>query len=124
MLLFVVFVLPLTAQEESSISHDIIATYSIVAWDSLTGDLGVAVQSKFLGVGAVVPYAKSGVGAIATQAFANTEYGPQALEMLERGMSAQQVVDSFIKYDTSASSRQLGVVDAHGGSAAYTGTSC
>ena len=124
LLLTVLTVLPLSAQEKPTIPENIVATYSIVAWDSATGDLGVAVQSKFLGVGAVVPFAKAGIGAIATQAFANTEYGPRGLELLERGMSAQQVVDSLIKYDSSASSRQLGVVDVRGGSAAYTGTSC
>ncbi|MDI6767223.1 MAG: DUF1028 domain-containing protein [Bacteroidota bacterium] len=101
-----------------------VATYSIVGWDSITGDLGVAVQSKFLGVGAVVPYAKAGVGAIATQAFANPTFGPRGLELLEKGMSAKEVVEILISSDTSARLRQLGVVDANGNSFSYTGSAC
>lgn len=103
---------------------DPVATYSIVGWDSATGDLGIGVQSKFLGVGAVVPFARAGVGAIATQAFANTEFGPLGLQLLAAGLSAQQVVDSLVRIDTGISSRQFGVVDAHGGSASYTGKNC
>ena len=101
-----------------------IATYSIVAWDSLTGDLGVAVQSKFLGVGAVVPYAKAGVGAIATQAFANTTYGPEGLKFLEQGLDARRVVETLIAADSGANRRQLGVIDAQGKSFSYTGALC
>ena len=104
--------------------RQVVATYSIVGWDSVTGDLGVAVQSKFLGVGAVVPYAKAGVGAIATQAFANTTFGPEGLRMMEQGLSPQIVVEGLTKSDSGASMRQLGIVDAQGNSYAYTGTGC
>ncbi|MBI4546720.1 MAG: DUF1028 domain-containing protein [Ignavibacteriae bacterium] len=101
-----------------------VSTYSIVAWDSITGDVGVAVQSKFLAVGAVVPYAKAGIGAIATQAWANTTYGPRGVEMLESGMNAQQVVEMLISGDTGANQRQVAVVDARGNAFAYTGSGC
>lgn len=101
-----------------------VATYSIVARDPETGDLGVAVQSKFLAVGAVVPWAKAGVGAIATQAYANTQFGPEGLELLGRGMTARDAVDSLIHMDGDAASRQLGIVDAAGNAYAHTGTAC
>ena len=99
-------------------------TYSIVARDSLTGDLGVGVQSKFLAVGAVVPYAKAGVGAVATQAFANTTFGPDGLDLLEQGKTAQDAVEILIQQDTAANRRQLGIVDAQGNAYAFTGAGC
>lgn len=105
-------------------ASDYVATYSIVGWDSITGDLGVAVQSKFLAVGAVVPYAKAGVGAIATQALANTGFGRDGLELLKLGFDAQQCVDSLIAADSGKESRQLGIVDARGNSAGFTGRGC
>ena len=107
-----------------NVNSKVVATYSIVAWDSATGDLGVAVQSKFLGVGAVVPYAKAGVGAIATQAWANTTYGPEGLQLLEQGLSPQLVVVGLTKLDSNANRRQIGVVDAQGNSYAFTGSGC
>ena len=103
---------------------DVVATYSIIGWDSLTGDLGVAVQSRFLAVGAVVPYAKAGVGALATQAWANTEYGPRGLESLENGLSPREVVETLLKSDPGSSKRQIGIVDARGYAYAYTGSGC
>jgi uncharacterized Ntn-hydrolase superfamily protein len=102
----------------------VVATYSIVAWDSATGDLGVAVQSKFLGVGAVVPYARAGVGAVATQAWANTTFGPKGLLLLEQGNDAQRVVETLLATDTGSAARQIGVVSARGGAYAFTGSSC
>jgi uncharacterized Ntn-hydrolase superfamily protein len=107
----------------SSQSYNI-GTYSIVGWDSVTGDLGIAVQSKFLGVGAVVPYAKAGVGAIATQAFANTTFGPKGLSLLEKGLSAEEVVATLLAGDSGISERQIGLVDAKGNSFAHTGSKC
>ncbi len=101
-----------------------VGTYSIVARDPATGDLGVAVQSKFLGVGSVVPWAKANVGAIATQARANTTFGPEGLRMLGYGWTAQEVADSLILADEERDVRQLGIVDAMGNSAAYTGREC
>ena len=98
-------------------------TYSIVAWD---GDQrwGAATQSKFLAVGSVVPWAAAEVGAIATQAYANPRYGPEGLELLRRGLSAEEVVEHLTGGDNGREHRQVGVVDAHGGSASFTGVEC
>ncbi|MBI1803195.1 MAG: DUF1028 domain-containing protein [Ignavibacteriae bacterium] len=121
---FLVLIVHFGFAQTSIERHDVVATYSIVAWDSATGDLGVAVQSKFLGVGAVVPFAKAGVGAVATQAFANTTYGPRGLALLDSGMMAQQVVEALTQNDSDRSRRQVGIVDAHGNAFAYTGSGC
>lgn len=99
-------------------------TYSIVALDPVTGDLGVAVQSKFLAVGAVVPWARAGVGAIATQSFANVAYGPDGLGHLAEGLTAADTLRRLIAADELREERQAGVVDARGGSATHTGGSC
>jgi uncharacterized Ntn-hydrolase superfamily protein len=99
-------------------------TYSIVARDPETGDLGVAVQSKFLAVGNVVPWARAGVGAIATQAFANVEYGPRGLALLAEGHSADEVLRRLVAADDGRDHRQAGIVDAQGRSASHTGPEC
>lgn len=99
-------------------------TYSIVARDAATGDLGIAVQSKFLAVGAVVPWARAGVGAIATQSFANVAYGPDGLAMLADGASAQETLDRLVAADSLRDQRQAGIVDAHGRGATHTGKHC
>jgi uncharacterized Ntn-hydrolase superfamily protein len=99
-------------------------TYSIVARDPETGDLGVAVQSKFLAVGAVVPWARAGVGAIATQAFANVDYGPEGLRLLAEGHAADEVLRRLVAADDGREHRQAGVVDAAGRSASHTGRDC
>jgi uncharacterized Ntn-hydrolase superfamily protein len=99
-------------------------TYSIVALDPATGDLGIAVQSKFLAVGAVVPWAQAGVGAIATQAFANVAYGPDGLASLGGGLPASEVLARLVAADDQREQRQAGVVDRHGGSATHTGRRC
>ena len=99
-------------------------TFSIVAYDPQNGDLGVAVQSKFLAAGNVVPWAKAGVGAIATQSWANTSYGPRGLEMMAEGTPAQEVVARLIEEDDDRALRQVGVVDARGNVAAFTGEEC
>jgi|GEM_PF-243153 len=101
-----------------------VATYSIVAYDPETGDLGVAVQSKFFGVGAVVPFAKAGVGAIATQSYANTHYGTKGLAMMAKGFSAEGAVHELTKNDDARDVRQVGMVDAAGRPAAFTGEKC
>jgi uncharacterized Ntn-hydrolase superfamily protein len=98
-----------------------VATFSIVAFDPETGDLGVAVQSKFFGVGSVVPWARAGVGAIATQAFANTTYGPEGLDLLASGLAPEEVVKKLTSADEGRDRRQLGIVDHRGSAAAYTG---
>ena len=99
----------------------IVATFSIVAYDPKTHNLGVAVQSRFLAVGAVVPWAKAGVGAIATQAYANTSYGPNGLKLLESRLSVQETLDKLIEADDGRAHRQVGIIDAKGNAAAYTG---
>jgi len=101
-----------------------VATFSIVAFDPDTQELGVAVQSRFLGVGAVVPWAKAGVGAIATQSFANTTYGPKGLELLAQGKTAQQVIEELTKDDRAKEQRQVGIVSAKGEAATFTGSKC
>jgi len=103
---------------------EIVATYSIVACDLDAEQWGVAVQSKFLAVGSVVPWAEPHVGAVATQAYANPRYGPQGLELLRDGVSAEEVVERLTKADDGRDHRQLGVVDAQGGAATYTGKEC
>jgi uncharacterized Ntn-hydrolase superfamily protein len=100
------------------------STFSIVGADPKTGEVGVAVQSKFLSVGAVVPFVRSGAGAIATQAFANTAYGPKALDLLSRGASPEQVAAELVAGDAGRDDRQFGIVAADGRSATFTGTRC
>lgn len=103
---------------------EIVATFSIVGFDPETGELGVAVQSKFIGVGSVVPWAKAGVGAIATQSLANTSYGPEGLALLEKGYTAQEVIRILTDGDEDRGLRQVGIVDAKGNSATFTGDDC
>jgi uncharacterized Ntn-hydrolase superfamily protein len=98
-------------------------TYSIVAYDSVTGDLGIAVQSKFPNVGGLVPWAKAGIGAVATQSLSNTDYGEQGLELLARGATAPEAMRIIMRSDTRPSQRQVGMVDAHGNAASWTGDS-
>ena len=100
------------------------STFSIVGFDPKTKDLGVAVESKFVAVGAVVPFARAGVGAVATQSYANTTYGPKALTMLKQDVAPKDVLQRLVKSDKEAAQRQAGVVDAKGRSASYTGKEC
>src|SRR6266545_3185983 len=100
------------------------STFSIVAFDPKTKDLGVAVESKFVAVGAVVPFARSGVGAVATQSYANTAYGPKALAMMRRGLAPKDVLEKLLATDEDAAQRQVGLVDARGRTASYTGKKC
>jgi uncharacterized Ntn-hydrolase superfamily protein len=99
------------------------ATFSIVAIDPVTGDLGIAVASRYFAVGAVVPWAEAGVGAVATQAGVNVGYGPRALELLRQGLTAQQVLDKLLAEDTfpRKDARQVAIVDAKGNVAVFTG---
>ena len=102
----------------------LVATYSIAACDLAAGRWGVATQSKFLGVGSVVPWAEPTVGAVATQAYANPRYGPDGLALLREGLAAEEVVERLTSADDGREHRQLGVVDAEGGSASFTGGEC
>lgn len=99
-------------------------TFSIVARDPQTGELGIAVQSKFLAVGAVVPWARAGVGAIATQSWANTSYGLRGLALLEQGLSAQETLAQLIGNDEGRANRQVGIVPAIGDAVSFTGDEC
>ncbi|MBD8069468.1 DUF1028 domain-containing protein [Bacillus sp. PS06] len=99
-------------------------TFSIVGFDPKTNELGIAVQSKFLGVGAVVPWAKAGVGAVATQSYANTSYGPNGLELMAAGKTAQETLDQLVTDDSDREFRQVGIVDANGNAATFTGSKC
>ncbi|MGZ8811763.1 MAG: DUF1028 domain-containing protein [Thermoanaerobaculia bacterium] len=101
-----------------------VATFSIAARDPQTGEMGVAVASRFFSVGSVVPYAKAGVGAIATQANANVTWGPHGLELLERGATADEVLKVLLRTDSDPSARQAGIVGADGSSVSYTGPKC
>lgn len=101
-----------------------VSTFSIGGRDPETGDLGIAVQSRFLGVGAVVPWARTGVGAIATQSWANTSYGPKGLELLAQGRSPDEVIAALTGSDEHSALRQVGIVDANGRSATFTGSEC
>ncbi|QOR66476.1 DUF1028 domain-containing protein [Cytobacillus suaedae] len=99
-------------------------TFSIVGFDPKTKELGIATQSKFLGVGAVVPWAVAGVGAVATQSYANTSYGPNGLDLMASGKSAQETLDILTSNDDQRELRQAGIVDANGNSATFTGEKC
>src|SRR5882672_3044900 len=98
-------------------------TYSIVAFDSTTRDLGIAVQSKFPNVGGIVPWARAGVGAVATQSLGNTDYGEKGLELLAQGATAPEAMRIIMRRDPQPSQRQVGMVDARGNSASWTGDS-
>jgi uncharacterized Ntn-hydrolase superfamily protein len=99
-------------------------TFSIVAHDPVKKEWGVGVASKFLAVGAVVPWAKAGVGAIATQSFANTQYGTKGLDLLSQGKSAEEVIKILTDRDDGKNVRQVGIVDAKGNAATFTGANC
>ena len=102
----------------------VVATYSICACDLEAKQWGVAVQSKFLAVGSVVPWAEPSVGAVATQAYANPRYGPEGLALLREGLSAEETVRRLTDADADRAQRQLGIVDGEGRAASYTGVDC
>jgi uncharacterized Ntn-hydrolase superfamily protein len=99
-------------------------TFSIVGYCPNEKEWGIAVQSKFLAVGAVVPFAKAGVGAVATQSYANTTYGPKALELFAEGKTAEEAMQILTGDDTDHHLRQVGLIDAHGNAASFTGEGC
>ena len=101
-----------------------VATFSILAFDPESESLGVAVQSKFLAVGSVVPWARAGVGAVATQAMANYNYGPRGLDLMSAGNSAEQTVEALASGDEDREHRQVGIVDARGRASTFTGSDC
>ena len=99
-------------------------TYSIVARDPETGEMGVAVQSHWFSVGSIVSWAEAGVGAIATQSFVNASFGPRGLEMLKEGKTAKEVLKALIDADEGRDVRQLAIIDVHGNVATHTGKRC
>ena len=101
-----------------------LSTFSIVACDLDAREWGVAVQSKFLAVGALVPWARAGVGAVATQSYANISFGPDGLELMAAGLSAAQALERLIADDEGRARRQVGLVDAAGNPASFTGDEC
>jgi uncharacterized Ntn-hydrolase superfamily protein len=100
------------------------STFSIVGYDPQAPEWGVAVQSKFLAVGAVVPWAQAGAGAVATQSYANTSFGPDGLELMAHGLSAQEALNQLVARDEGRARRQVGLVDAKGQAATFTGDEC
>ncbi len=106
------------------VADEPVATFSIVGYDPETGDLGVAVQSKFFAVGSAVPFARAGVGAIATQAQGNMSFGPRGLALLELGAAPDVTLDTMLSDDPDSAHRQVGIVNAKGVAVSYTGTEC
>src|SRR5262245_55579982 len=96
-------------------------TFSIAAWDEVTGMAGVAILTKFFGVGSLAPFARAGVGAISTQAFVNPTFGPRGLDLLAQGLAVEDVVNILLKSDEGREHRQLHMVDSQGRTAAFTG---
>ncbi len=117
-------VLTLVAAAPPARADRTVATFSIVAADPAAGEVGIAVASRFFAVGSVVPYGRAGVGAVATQASADTTFGPRGLELLARGARPEEVVTILLRGDASADRRQLGLVASDGRSASYTGRDC
>ena len=113
------FLLPLQAEEE--MPRRPVATYSIVARDSTTGQLGVAVQSHWFSVGPIVPWVEPGVGAVATQSLVDPAYGPLGLGLMRMGRTAPEALKALVSTDEGAEIRQVAMVDAHGNVAAHTG---
>ena len=112
------------APESKQDEQPLVATFSIVGFDPLTGDLGVAVQSKFFGVGTVVPWAKANVGAVATQSYANITYGPKGLSLLEQNFHPSSAIKLLTKSDDKNEYRQVGMIDAQGRASSFTGSKC
>jgi len=115
---------PAQGQTAFGNGHNAISTFSIVARDSLTGELGVAVASRFFAVGAVVPWARADVGAVATQSFANTTFGWRGLDLLEEGATPEEVAQILLRGEKDPGKRQFGIVSADGKSANHTGNQC
>lgn len=123
-LLFPTMTLLLAHTPAIAVEPQPVATFSIVGADPEAGEVGVAVASKFFAVGSVVPHGTAQVGAVATQSFANTTFGPRGLELLRQGLSPQATIDSLLVGDGDPNRRQVGIVAADGRSATYTGEGC
>ena len=122
-LILVLAILTLVFSQKTS-SMRPISTYSIVALDETTGELGVAVQSHWFSVGFLVPWAKAGVGAVATQSFVKVDYGPDGLQLMESGITAVDALKTLTSKDEGEAVRQVGMIDIKGNVAAHTGSRC
>ncbi|MBI4428002.1 MAG: DUF1028 domain-containing protein [Ignavibacteriales bacterium] len=118
------FFLLVVQPPQTFVTHPLVSTFSIVAVDPENGDVGVAVQSKFPNVRPVVPWAESGVGAVATQSFANVSFGPRGLTLMRNGAPAEEALRILIANDSLRQTRQVGLVDAKGNAASWTGNEC
>lgn len=123
-LLLLALLIPITTTANQASPIRPVSTYSIVAFDPATGQLGVAVQSHWFSVGAMVPWARAGVGAVATQSLVEPSYGPLGLELMAAGKTAQQALDALTHADEHPEIRQVGMVDAKGNVATHTGSNC
>jgi uncharacterized Ntn-hydrolase superfamily protein len=120
-----IFILVVTSSfYPQSLENESISTFSIVARDSVTGELGIAVASRFFSVGSVVPWAKANVGAVATQSFANTSFGWRGLELLQEGATPVEALEILLRNDDDPERRQVGIVSFDGKSVTYTGSKC
>jgi uncharacterized Ntn-hydrolase superfamily protein len=123
-LALLIFSFPVTTLSSEHKSSKPVTTYSIVAYDKETGELGVAVQSHWFSVGSIVPWAESGVGAVATQSFVDPGYGALGIELMRAGKSAEEAMSGLLKADKTPEVRQVAMVDASGRVAVHTGKSC
>jgi len=125
-ILIVLFFLSLQANSQQMYTkkQPFAHTYSIVARDTVTGEMGVAVQSHWFSVGSIVSWGKAGVGVVATQSFVNPSFGPRGLSLLENGLTPKMAVETLLKLDEGRDLRQLAILDVHGNVEAYTGKSC
>ncbi|MCK4903907.1 MAG: DUF1028 domain-containing protein [Candidatus Marinimicrobia bacterium] len=121
LIIFIITANYIIAKEHQSVP---VSTYSIVAYDEETGQLGVAVQSHWFSVGSLVPWIKAGVGAVATQSFVKVEYGPNGLKLMEKGFSAEEALKILVEEDENSAVRQVGMVDARGNASVFTGENC
>jgi uncharacterized Ntn-hydrolase superfamily protein len=110
--------------DEKSVEFPLVNTFSIVGYDPDRKEWGVAVASKYLAVGAVVPWAKAGVGAVATQSYVNVSYGPKGLDLMAQGTSAEETIKALTDADNGKDVRQVGVIDAQGNPATFSGSKC
>jgi uncharacterized Ntn-hydrolase superfamily protein len=122
--LFLLIALIYSSQMFPSATIRPISTYSIVAMDKETGQMGVAVQSHWFSVGFLVPWIESGVGAVATQSFVKVDYGPDGLKLMKQGKTAEEALKELIKADENEAVRQVAMIDVHGNVAVHTGKNC
>lgn len=123
-LLAIICITSVAPAEDADIPPQLCGTFSIVAYDPETQELGVAVHSRVVAVGSIVPFAKAGVGAIATQSHANVSFGPRGLEMLEEGLAPEEVLEQLLESDEGRELRQVGIIAADGSTAQFTGGEC